>query len=212
VGVGIAQFGVYNRQAGIMKVQAQISGQQLTDSETAAKTNFEQAKTAVQAAVDGAKAATRQAMIAEDTEQRQLRAYVGVEDHKLSNVGSGQRPHWEITIKNFGQTPATGVSYRVASVIDYSQSPTKLSEKPFEGSGILFPGDRMTPTNDVTNPLTPVDMTGISSGNTLFHVYGQVKYRDAFGERRCTKFRLMFGGEISMGPQPPTPGHRHRGQ
>jgi hypothetical protein len=56
----------------------------------------------------------------------------------------------------------------------------------------------MTPTNDVDNPLTPIDMIDLSSGNTSFYVYGQVKYRDAFGGQRCTKFRLTFSGKVSM--------------
>ncbi len=131
-----------------------------------------------------------------DHEQRSLRAYVGVAGHTLVNVTKGQRPHSEIIIKNFGQTPASNFSYWINSTIDTAQSPTKLAEKPFSDDNVLFPTDGSTLISEFADPLTDTDMADISRGSAMLYVYGQIKYHDAFGERRCTKFRLMFGGDI----------------
>jgi hypothetical protein len=82
----------------------------------------------------------RQWITSTDTEHRQLRAYVGVEDHKISGIAIGERPHLEVVIKNFCQTPASEVSYWVASIIDTARKPSRLSAAPFGGEGVLFPG------------------------------------------------------------------------
>jgi hypothetical protein len=105
--VGALQYSVYNRQARIMETQTDISGRQLTDSETSAKDSFEQTKAAVQAAIDAASAATKQARIAEDTERRQLRPYVNIATGTLYNASvDGSAPVWHVPliVENNGPT------------------------------------------------------------------------------------------------------------
>jgi hypothetical protein len=140
---------------------------------------------------------TRQQWItADDSEKRSLRAYVGVEDHKLSNIASGQKPHWEVVIKNFGQTPATDLSYWAYSIIDAVENPQKLVRQTFSHDTVLLPSDRITFINDVSSPLPEPAVNGLAT-NMRFYVYG-VQYHDVFGVERCTKFRLMYGGEVAM--------------
>jgi hypothetical protein len=50
--------------------------------------------------------------------------------------------------------------------------------------------------NDVDNPLPEAAVNDLAT-NTRFYVYGEVKYRDAFGVLRCTRFRLIYGGEVA---------------
>jgi hypothetical protein len=63
-----------------------------------------------------ATAASRQASIAEDTEKRQLRAYVGTVPGDIENFGDMAKQRFVLTVRNFGETPA----YNVGSQFSYS--------------------------------------------------------------------------------------------
>ena len=131
--------------------------------------------------------------------QRQMRAYLGVLDHKISDVAEGQRPRLQISVKNFGQTPARKVQYWLHSKLDEYPLQNNLPERPFRSERIvLFPTDGTTPTFELADPFNAADMAGLQSGNRRLYVYGQIRYTDAFDHDRNTYFRLMYGGSLNM--------------
>jgi hypothetical protein len=136
-----------------------------------------------------------QAVTADDTEKRSLRAYVGVFTHKIQNVAIKGAPHVEIAIKNFGNTPATNVVYWIFSKFDNYPDPTTLAIQDFRPDKIvLFPTDGFTTTFDI-GALDQIDMDGLANSRWLY-AYGEIDYLDAFEKKRCTKFRLMYGGQL----------------
>jgi hypothetical protein len=139
--------------------------------------------------------AQEQVGISRDTEIRQLRAYVGVLDHKIQDVALNSAPRVQISIKNFGSTPATNVTYWVFSKFDSYPTPVDLPTQVFKSDRfILFPADGFTPTFDI-GALNQTDITQLGESRWLY-AYGEIDYLDAFEKNRCTKFRLMYGGPL----------------
>jgi type II secretory pathway pseudopilin PulG len=136
-----------------------------------------------------------QAYIANDTEKRTLRAYVGIVDHHIENVALDGAPHVQVMIKNFGSTPASNVTYWIASKFDRYPKPIDLPVQPFKPDKVvLFPTDGFTATFDI-GALNKVDMAGLNEGSRRLYVYGEIDYRDAFEARWCTRFRLIYGSQ-----------------
>lgn len=202
IGVGLAQFSVYNRQAGIMKVQAQISGQQLTDSEAAAKASFEQARTATQAAVDGANAATKQAMVADDTEKRQLRSYVMIESSTIG-IDSNGKPTDHLVVKNYGLTPTYSFRHWACTVVrDWPDRDRDFPTASMLTDSASAPESLIAPNGTIMKdagscfsneePISDPVRAEIKAGHKAVFAIGVMKYRDAFGMDRETRYRRSW--------------------
>lgn len=197
--VGVLQYTVYNRQAGIMDKQADIAGRQLSDAENAATESAAQTQAAIEAAVKGAEAASKQAATAEDTERRQLRAYVMVEVSKsaLSDTGT---PTIHLNIRNFGSTPAYNLRhwacYDISSVPDQDADffAPDLITKSTEAPGSLIPphgtiGKEYSGVTCKNTQLSTEELNEIKAGTKAIYAIGVMKYRDTFGVERVTEYR-----------------------
>jgi hypothetical protein len=147
-----------------------------------------------QASLEHAGHAERAIKVAEETAERQLRAYVFVrEAHiiKIDNVLAAR-----IVIKNFGQTPAIDVQHEALFRLDEIPPKTPLAPPNQDG-----PRSPLPPTGELfklirsNGLLSPEQEAAITARQIAFYVYGQIMYRDTFGKDRCTDFRMMQTGE-----------------
>ena len=133
-----------------------------------------------------------------DTEIRQLRAYISVVP-MITKPETGKTPVANVIIKNYGQTPA----YKFTQVVGI-------------GLGISF--DTLRPPDNYPRlskaTLTPTDTLGIqtsgawafsdkeiselNSGTKTIWVHGEINYEDTFGIKRFKKYRYFIGGGAGM--------------
>jgi hypothetical protein len=133
---------------------------------------------------------------AEDTAERQLRAYVHARfTEKTTHVVAGQKITCEMIIENSGQTPAYDVHSNTnicAADFPFSGLPP-LTYVPGAGSrNVIHPRQTFTTTAESDSVLSAEDLRSAMEGTTKrLYLYGEVRYRDIFGEARYTRFRLM---------------------
>jgi hypothetical protein len=144
-----------------------------------------------------------QAYIAKDTAQRQLRAYISVRVEKQPDMDGPSPPQAVILYKNNGQTPAYNVDARAnfftggEQLTDTDLKDTRaLLAKMRNSESVLFPGQefRESPEPGTGIPLSKDQKIAVSMGSLVLWLVGEVKYIDAFGSPRFTRFRLYMGG------------------
>jgi hypothetical protein len=144
--------------------------------------------------------------------RRQLRAYVTVKSGSLwegttltpPQPARTNVPGAALWIENGGQTPA----YKVRSWIniavifkrDENNGALNVPRIPEEYSNTLGPGVGFSKSIWFDRPLAANEITDIAAGARAIYVYGRVEYRDAFGKKRFTDFRLHYNGQF-----PPVP-------
>jgi hypothetical protein len=150
---------------------------------------------------------------------RQLRAYVFIEtaqicaadvDGKIIQppalIAEGTRPVSAILFKNFGQTPARGFTFHGAGIAlaAWPFDPTNWTPAtPPTGSTVETLGPGATRKKfDIPPEAVPVlnarIIEDLRKGDRAIFVYGEVRYRDVFGLRRYTKYRLFIGGPTGL--------------
>jgi len=150
---------------------------------------------AIAEAAKAAEAATRQAETTDRTAERQLRAYVFIENAWLKQTTGHSA--WEIRykVKNFGQTPASNVV-----VID-----TGKAIDPAADASLPIPQDiteygALAPSGDFidcwTDKIEFVTRTDLREQRKTIYLAGKVDYVDAFGTNRWTTFCYSITGEI----------------
>lgn len=142
--------------------------------------------------------------LSRDTARRQLRAYVGFESGKIW-IGAkwGPSPVAHIQLKNFGLTPATDVIHRAAMVVTNPAEPSlnPLVARPTEGVMVVSPAQpvykrvQLLDAAEKVRAMTEDERTSLNRGKHIL-VYGLVTYRDAFGKRRTTRYRLLHSSFI----------------
>jgi hypothetical protein len=151
--------------------------------------------------------------IARDTAKRQLRAYVGVagitfeiaSDKRnynpidLSTPGLVYPDFIKINVKNFGQTPATGVCCRIqllSTPLLASPPPEFPDEMRFAPTGANIETRHYLHMGEVE----PIKF-GLSDANWVWKasrkevslfIAGRIFYTDTFGEPHCTKFAYTW--------------------
>jgi hypothetical protein len=143
----------------------------------------------------------RQAAIAEDTEQRELRAYLEFRSDRLSVSGDGiHKTSAYFKITNDGQTPAYDVTilsclvlhdYPLGAVMNMNvqiipggNAKVYLAPHSFTNSHATFDGN-----------LTRDQIKDICEGDKYrLYLLGRVDYTDAFKIRRHLRFAGAFGG------------------
>lgn len=134
--------------------------------------------------------------LARDTAQKQLRAYVLV-DCAVVKFPQSNVPEAQVHFKNSGQTPAHDfkgwihtwfAEYPLNEVLP--SAPNGLSK----GTEILAPGRASIFVAPRKPPLQDPWLELLGTDRFTLYVYGEVFYRDAFGEQRWTKYRMIYGG------------------
>jgi hypothetical protein len=140
--------------------------------------------------------ATRQLVKdAKETSERQLRAYVNLED--LDPLDVNQRQPETVAyygvFRNFGLTPAYDVEVLVHQVVIPVGSAGLIGFKSTEGTHgtsrtVLPPGGSVTVAIEAA-PLTPVTAELMKAGSHQAFIMGRVRYRDAFGKERYSTLK-----------------------
>ncbi len=151
-----------------------------------------------------AEAAETQIGVAKDTEQRQLRAYIGVvppaDNQVINSFFPPIAPDVRLTPKNFGVTPAYKAQHHTGMGI-YPYPIPKDFAYPLETP--------ITPPNPITiypgaldiagiiaqsrRPLTQEEIASIQTGRTMrLYVWGTITYEDVLGSRHFTNFCISF--------------------
>jgi hypothetical protein len=132
------------------------------------------------------------------TSRAQLRAYVAVESGQIRAV-AGERPKAQMTVRNYGQTPA--YKFRLVGGMGMAESFETLpppTGDPHGTLGVLAPAGTFQ-----WNMVAPVVLLAeaydrLAAGQVTLFVYGRVNYEDAFGNPRTLKYRTMFGGPAGI--------------
>jgi hypothetical protein len=140
-----------------------------------------------------------QAGIAKDTEQRQLRAYVGIAQHGIENFGRSDQI-LRTTRKNYGLTPAYDV-LPVQATIDVIRIGTNLphffnTNYPAGQQAItMFPGAELK--FDWRGNTLSMQQIALAVAGTEYQaaIWGIVFYKDAFGAPHYTRFCWLYHGE-----------------
>ena len=152
-------------------------------------------------------AGERQLFHIKESNQRELRAYLGVIDinfNKETQVASA-------VIKNFGKTPAYEVIQYITCVLteplNSGESPEiDLTEILDKGSrNNIWPGDTtnihsplLNKSGEILEKLQISDWKIITAGKRMIYLTGKVRYSDVFGSEWITEYRHMLGGEIGI--------------
>lgn len=147
------------------------------------------------------------------TARRQLRAYVFVHTAKIVVQDDEVTPPVAVVvIKNSGQTPAC----KLINVSGFASCPYPIQTMPnlmvsnAEFSAIwtrmdLGAGSTSASTVSISAEKTYATRAAktefvrlLSEGKLVAFVYGEVRYKDVFGRRQWTKYRLMTGGPFGF--------------
>lgn len=197
VGLGVAQLSVFMLQLVVFGLQASRLRQTVEEMRDAKGITKNAADAAIRAAVATEK--TVEAM--EQTAERQLRAYCLVCAARLDNAEIGKIPCIQITIKNFGSTPARNVSQW--SNVGFDTFPPTLSPPPgVEAKEIpafvVGPGGVFYATPKFNQVVTRDGIEKLKNGTHAIYVIGSIQYEDAFGKTRTTKYKMYSGGNIGL--------------
>jgi hypothetical protein len=128
---------------------------------------------------------------AEDTAQKQLRAYVFVD--KSSIVLDGNTLKGVLDLKNAGQTPAYDLV--IKSRLETEEAGKPFNPRPFNvvelSRAILGPQMVANPRADLTVPAeNTVAIPAFKEGRSVIYFIGQAEYRDAFERTWVLDIRL----------------------
>ena len=130
--------------------------------------------------------------ISQDTEKKQLRAYLALDNMQTS--GSGTVINVKFNVENFGQTPAKNcyisgnlaiMPFPLPSNHVFPIPPTK-----FKQSSIITPRATKPSTVDVHATVTPDEKKEIFSTNSerRLYLFGVLNYQDIFNDYHFLKF------------------------
>ncbi len=134
--------------------------------------------------------------------EKQLRAYVYVDQVEVLDITVGKIPHARISIKNSGQTPAFDLTSSCLMGFTTYPEPTEIppSNKGPQHHQTLGPGSSRVLTPDLSLPLTQSHINALASGGgKAIYIIGELTYRDAFNNTWVTEFRLFTGGPVPLG-------------
>lgn len=138
-----------------------------------------------------------------DTAERQLRAYVVLEDGDMEHVSHPvQLPAAKLTVRNTGETPANDlIIHANIALADYplTDELPPVTPAPYPGRSVLGRNSILTIPQTLGAPLTKGELAGMRFGQLAIYVYGHLTYVDVFGHKWTTHFRLMHrpaGGRI----------------
>jgi hypothetical protein len=144
-----------------------------------------------------------QVSTAQDTEKRQLRAYVSIERLGIDVSKWKESPIVKggVVFKNSGLTPA----YKVSGVISmaFSDFPLRAPIKPSDlvrSMAMVGAGNEMNASTGLEVTLTGEQQFRVENGSGAIYIFGQVGYTDAFEDHYCTRFSYFYRGNPVANP------------
>jgi hypothetical protein len=136
---------------------------------------------------------------AQNTTERQLRAYISIEPKIVAMAEKEERiVKIDCLTVNHGQTPATEINHIVS--IDLLPNPLPddfvypAATQPINYESALFPHQHMTTWFIFDRLLTTEEFQAVEAGTKRIHLWGTTFYKTAFKRRCHTKFRASVGG------------------
>jgi hypothetical protein len=126
------------------------------------------------------------------TAKRELRAYVFVHDAVIESAHAGRMPRAQIPIKNYGKTPAYEIKVSINMGYDAALR-GDAPEREANSLGHLGPGADLTADVEFGQSLSVPQYNAMMGGGAYLFVYGRIRYVDAFGMERYTRFGLRIG-------------------
>lgn len=166
-------------------------------------TQLQLMKRSMTVAEAAASAADRSVETMQDTARRQLRAYLSIDRAWIEFPEPGV-PSVTVVIKNAGQTPAHDLSHWIHQWIETYPLKIQLPVPPhgFVMSASLL-GSGATHDMCITHPKPIIKLPfleQIGTPDATIYVYGEITYKDVFGEKQFLKYRLMHGGPHKQPP------------
>ena len=149
-------------------------------------------------------AAFRANRIAGQSAKRQLRAYAGTKDARITMTDEGELSY-RVRYKNYGQTPAFNLIVRTSCTatplpLNIPLTSDTIADQD-KSVGILWPGEPVQNTGTLFVPgtqtpgrFTPEYREDIAAGRAAIFLHGDITYLDIFRKPRKTIFRLMYTG------------------
>lgn len=126
---------------------------------------------------------------ADQTAERQLRAYLGLD--KMGFRSEGYFAQYEVGFRNFGTTPANNVRIRLDTDLRDADDDRPFTIGPgFQSYGPLSPTQVTVALADENREFDTEEWASIYSGSRILYVFGEVLYEDCFNRTRTLKFRL----------------------
>lgn len=152
------------------------------------------ATTSAKAAKEAADATRESVELAQSTAERQLRAYILIEDVLFRFIENESAIDYTMVLRNSGQTPGYNLRTRVNVRIGEPPAPYTDLE-PGNSASIIAPNAsvNMGPRRINLAPETPADLR---SGKQKIYIWGRADYTDAFGNDRYFTFQGTNGDEI----------------
>lgn len=154
---------------------------------------------AIASGVEAAQAietAKRQLAATQESANRQLRPYVGLERARIREIKVGEIPIANLRLRNAGQTPATNVAVTANLAIDYFPPPPHIGGEIIaknNSAASILPGRRFRMRlGQGGTALDQKTYDGIASGKAAIYCWGKIEYDDAFKFRHRTDFSLMM--------------------
>jgi hypothetical protein len=134
---------------------------------------------------------------ADDTAQRQLRAYVFPQNSEIRKFGSDQSPEGWVEIRNTGNTPAYKLQRRggiMLTPFPAQRFPEHDWTTPSSKSDLGPGGEVYLGPITFPNAFTREQIARVVSGESAIYLWGEIRYIDAFKQPRTTKFRHFYRG------------------
>lgn len=148
---------------------------------------------------------------AKHSSERQQRAYVYPTKTATVSTGfaiqtpirAGHAPGAILVAANVGQTPAYQAQiFGAIDIVAWPIIETSLSPLPFHDRTIskttAGPNIEITKSHILGRPLTGEEFAGLENGTHALVAHGEIRYKDAFGKARWTKYRYFVGGPFGL--------------
>jgi hypothetical protein len=155
-----------------------------------------------QAAMRSAEIADNALNLAREASELELRAYVFISSATILNPEDPSNRIAQITIKNFGRTPAHSVRYWYGTrVDDYPDGLLNLGRPPNMPISVEILAPTRTAIMEVEIEAQTLELEAqLLNGRGAIFIFGEITYRDPFTRhvsepKRLTRFRLISRGE-----------------
>jgi hypothetical protein len=135
------------------------------------------------------RATERLARNADETAQRQLRAYVSGTPEFIFSFDETHPPRIRFRIHNSGATPANEVRHRASiAALPGDDFRLPILTTNFSAPCVLFPNTELRGSEEREAPLDPAAIAALREGSACLYCYGEIEYLDAFLHPHTTRF------------------------